>query len=578
MIKKMSFIIDNIDELKNEEDTEFAVANINFLSTAPNSHELDISEDVLTQCAPTALGKWLVGKYNNWTKDVESHEEKETIFGIFPETQEVEFYKKDGYLVARAKAVISKIYAKEFYDIFKRDNGRNVSVEMTVNSYDSNGKEIVESFNIFGVTCLGKKINGSCPQANMEMIKFEEKAKNFYNSKFNTLNKLEEFSNERRAKMAEEKTYKVNKDELKETPWGEVDKTDLRNKVMSAKNKSELVHDVYAVVEDGWEDAPSEKLKYPLMELSGDTFYYNRHALSSALGYAKKEGETDVVDKVEKLYNKFNLDEDKGDEKKMEKKEFSQLEGREIYEDVIERVHKKLGNHYYVDEIYSDHIEVRDMRTKEMLDIPAKIKVGKDDEEPSIEIDYDHMKKSGEQKQFAKKDKKMEDDDDNEEKDDEDEVDDEEDKEDKKEEKKMKKKKMSSDANVDPTAYAEMLKIEADKNADLVKKMEEKDNIIMKYEEELSELRKFKEDEEDKQKAMSVDKEMADVKECVDEKEFKELKEEGMACKLSELDAWKNKVKAVAFERVKTGNVAGNSIWRMAGVSNETKTSNSLWD
>lgn len=43
------------------------------------------------------------------------------------------------------------------------------------------------------------------------------------------------------------------------------------------------------LVEDGWEDAPSEHLKYPVMELKGDTFVYNRDGLSSALGYAKKK-------------------------------------------------------------------------------------------------------------------------------------------------------------------------------------------------------------------------------------------------------------------------------------------------
>jgi hypothetical protein len=68
------------------------------------------------------------------------------------------------------------------------------------------------------------------------------------------------------------------------------------------------VHDVYALVEDGWEESPSEHLKYPIMELSGDTFYYNRYGLASALAYAKQENETEVVSKVMKLYKKFKLD------------------------------------------------------------------------------------------------------------------------------------------------------------------------------------------------------------------------------------------------------------------------------
>ena len=55
------------------------------------------------------------------------------------------------------------------------------------------------------------------------------------------------------------------------------------------------------------------------MELVGDTFYYNRYALSSALAYAKQENETSVINKVEKLYKKFNLDDEGGDDKNMAK-------------------------------------------------------------------------------------------------------------------------------------------------------------------------------------------------------------------------------------------------------------------
>ena len=60
-------------------------------------------------------------------------------------------------------------------------------------------------------------------------------------------------------------TYKVNKTELKGTPWGDVDKTALRNKVMKASNRDSLVKDVYALVEADWENSPSEHLKYPIM-------------------------------------------------------------------------------------------------------------------------------------------------------------------------------------------------------------------------------------------------------------------------------------------------------------------------
>ena len=153
---------------------------------------------------------------------------------------------------------------------------------------------------------------------------------------------VERFANERMDKMAEV-TYKINKTELKDTPWGDVDKTAMRNKIMKAINKATLVKSVYALVEDGWQDAPTEHLKYPIMQLVGDTFYYNRYALSSALAYAKQENETSVINKVEKLYKKFNLDDEGGDDKNMaedKKKKMSEetLENQEteVMEEQVE--------------------------------------------------------------------------------------------------------------------------------------------------------------------------------------------------------------------------------------------------
>lgn len=120
-------------------------------------------------------------------------------------------------------------------------------------------------------------------------------------------------------------TIKIDKSKeaVSDKEWGSVDKTELRHKVLNAKNYKTLVRAVYAEVEDGWEDAPSEKLKYPIMLIEGDTAVYARYGLASALGYAKKENNTSVVNKVEKLYKTINIDkkEDKMDgEKELQNK------------------------------------------------------------------------------------------------------------------------------------------------------------------------------------------------------------------------------------------------------------------
>lgn len=118
-------------------------------------------------------------------------------------------------------------------------------------------------------------------------------------------------------------TIKVDKSKeaMSETEWGSVNKTELRKKVLDAKNYKSLVKDVYMIVEDGWEDAPSSKLKYPVMEIKDDKAVYNRYGLASALAYAGKENETEVVRKIESLYKKLNINDEKGGENKMKDEE-----------------------------------------------------------------------------------------------------------------------------------------------------------------------------------------------------------------------------------------------------------------
>ena len=122
------------------------------------------------------------------------------------------------------------------------------------------------------------------------------------------------------------------KDSMSEKDWGKVSKTALRNKVLEAKNYKELVHDVYLVVEEGWEEAPSEKLKYPVMEIIGDKAVYNRYGLASALGYAKANGEDEVVKKVEKLYKDLEIED--GDDKNEEKSD-KEVENSVVIEEPI---------------------------------------------------------------------------------------------------------------------------------------------------------------------------------------------------------------------------------------------------
>lgn len=247
-----------------------------------------------------------------------------------------------------------------------------------------------------------------------------------------------------------------------------------------------------------------------------------------------------------------------------------EIEGRKAWGDVIAKVQDHEGKDVYVDSVEKDHI----IYTKgdERYRVEADVKVGEDDKKVSADIKWNTVKKDKVQKMEEKTN---------------DEHDDDEHKEKTKMEEKQDKtitmsecvdfiKKLSTDANVDASAYCEMLEREAEKNAKLAKDLEDKDNIIMQKDTELGELRKFKEDTEKKSVEMEVAKTLEEVKNFVDKDEFEKFECEGKLCKMSELDGWKNKVKSVAFEASKKSNKSRQGLWRM-GSPVETNKNTGLW-
>lgn len=558
--KNFSFAVEDIQRinLSEYEDDEFAVAKMGYLSTKPNSHGLKISEKVLRESASTVLNKWLVADMTG-VVDAGTHTKEEKIVGQIPKEQDVEFiYDDDGYLRAYVDVVISKIYANDFCKIFEEENNRAVSVEMRVLS-NENDENLVESFKIVGVTTLGKRIRPSCPDSDIEFTRFsEEEADKFFAKVHNnSLTVLKKFVEERKESMAD-KTYKIDKskDAMSDTPWQDIDKTELRNKIMEAKNKATLVKSVYLLVEDGWEDAPSEKLKYPVMEIKGDKVIYNRNALASALGYAKKENEESVVSKVEAIYKKLGLGKEE-DVKMAENTKNFEIEGRRAWGEIIKKVQDHEGKGVYVDSVEKDHIIYTkdDVRYR----VEADVKVGKDDKSVDADIKWDTVKKDKDQK-MAEDEAKY---------------------------KEAEDKKMSDDCDYKDGDHDDEDEEDfAKKCAEMEKKIEERDNIIMEkdkkmgeMEKELSELREFKKTCMEKERACAVESVMNEVKDFMNDEQFKALRDEGMACEFAQIDAWTNKVKAISFESVK-GNKkttkTSSVMWFSAPVQTE-KNKNSLW-
>lgn len=569
--KNISFALEDVEEIPDWADVypenKFTVAKCCFLSTRENSHGLEISEKVLRECASSILGNFLVAKIS-WG-DATTHVDSESIYGYFPMEQDIQFVEdEDGILKAYAYAVISKRYSKEFNGIFEYQNLRDSSVEMTVTCEDDN-EDVVTSFDIYGLTCLGKTVNGSCPDADIKLVRFEEKMAEKYFKKHDILSTLKEFVEERKQQMAE-KRYKIDKskESMSTKPWGDVDKTDLRNKIMEASNKSELVKACYMLVEDGWEDAPSEHLKYPVMCFEGDKLVYNRYGLSSALAYAKQENETSVINKIKAIYKKLDIDDDseRKEEKDMAEIEFSAVNIGDLWgklytamrdlhhwEYSIKGIYEQDNQKFAV--VYDDDMKLYRLNfslTEEGLSLSDEIIEVKEEF-----IETDNMKKFAEPENVSDYRKENKEDDEDSDSDDKDEEDDE-------------------DKQVEEMSISEL----QEKISKLEKDIEDRDNIIMKNNEELETLREFKKGIDEQEKAKVVNSLMEEVEKFLDPEMMKSLRDEGMKCELCDMDAWSNKVKAMSFSAISKSKKKNSDIWSFsAPISNQKeKKSNSVWD
>jgi hypothetical protein len=529
------FSIDDISLYRDDDDMDFAEVEIWSLADGENSHHNPFSREVLEKDADTFKGKFIVAKYDKYSDDVTTHVPDEAIIGYIDPREDIQFKDKEVNGETRefvvVKGLLSKIYATDVVEMFRKNNDRTVSCEfscMTEHEEDNDGNPMDEfgnkmfgqdnpvlSYHIHGITVLGLNYKPSVPQTEIKVKKFAEKIDN---------DSLKRFAEERKEKLT--KTYKVDKTEIKDTAWGNVDKTSMRNKIMKSKNRGSLVKDVYAQVLNGWEDSPSEDLKYPLMQLVGDTFYYNRGALSSALAYAKQHNDSDVVSKVEKLYKKFKLDEPNKED------------------NMADTQKKPTDDNKKEDDIIMDK-DKKEMSDHEQNPEDAK-KMGCGDGE----------------KEMAKEDEK-----------DTEVKDKEEDKEDKEE-----PKKFSLDAYADVPAIMAQLEHETDANKELAKKIMAMDaqgivDTVMSFAKENDDLKKFKAEKEEEEKQKKLSQIMAAVKGDIDPKKFSELQEEGSKLSVNELNGFENKVKAFAYESSKGKNHVDDEFMRFASNDNSDNQS-----
>lgn len=549
--KDVTFNAVDVKRINMEEygEDDYAIASVCFLSTRPNSHGIVISEDVLREYAPSVLGKWITAEVK--CGDCTSHVPDQVIVGVVPKNQDVRFVEADdGYLDAYVDCIISKRYAKDYCNVFSEDDPtRAVSIEATFDMIDDDN---ASAFNIKTITTLGKFVKPSVPNANITFVRFsEDEAETYYSrlQKGDALSNLKQFVEERKQSMAENKyvSHPINtsKDAVYTGDW---DGNKAKQDLIKEKNYKSLAPKVCLKLEEGWEDREVTKLVYPVMGLYDGEWRYSTKAIASAQAYAEQNDETEVLNKIKKIKKSLGLDDDsEGKEENMAMEiEFSAVDIGDLWSRLWAIIDETRHWEYGISGIYEEDnkkFAILIDRDKKLYRLDFSLTedgMTVADEVVEVKQEFtatDNVKKFAEPENVSEY--------------------------------------RFSDDDGEPDMEdmkAKIAKLEAD--------IAERDNIIMDKDAELEELRKFKAEVEEQRKAAMVESIMAECKEYMSAEQFAKTREEGMACKPEELDAWSNRAKAVCFSAVKKSAkkaLVETDVWGFAAPINPNK-SNGLWD
>lgn len=183
-MKKLEFS-DNIGFERLLDETT-ALLKVKVCSSRENAHDLYIEDDALIEASASVLGKPIVAKYDEWSKDVMGHEKKEIPIGYVIDNQTPSFVKEEnGALSLVVYSILWKEYVPEIFELFveKQECGddpiKKVSMEIYLNevAIDDENNERILKFQFKGITLLGDTYTPACELAHAEMVAFTTRAK-----------------------------------------------------------------------------------------------------------------------------------------------------------------------------------------------------------------------------------------------------------------------------------------------------------------------------------------------------------------------------------------------------------------
>ncbi len=594
MTEKLSFAIENVELLEESNNSQFATLKIDAFASGNNRHSLYVSEETLRNTAKTILEKPIIWEYSRAKDDATTHSENQIICGFIPKDTPIEFRKlSDSRIMMSVVGKLWTRYTGRMTEIFKRDRSKSISVEMEVfeeNETSSFGIPELLNYCYLGITVLGEFVKPAIEGAKADLISFASKEQEEYQKAYEL-----EFGRYDTIDMTIPESVKKNVNKglslYKEYGRG-VSSIDLASARFVSKN----------------DKITPDKLRHIAKTHKSNKFFNMTKSPPSPsyinyLLYGGKDGgvwSSEILDKLSELDKKQlsyfgeediitfpydSIDDAPENMKKLDGVPLSLEQINQIAKvaDAIGIDKEKNGYAIAKDQFKKTHIikdgkwvkkekdmeDEKDLKKPEedMAEAPPEIK------EEEMAVEEKEELKTEEMASEVEDEKEAEDENKDQEKDEENKEEslDEENKEENKEE------KMSLDENLDLAALMQMLVDETEDNKELVakyeageemdytklcsamfakmskmveaskKEKEDKDAYMSEYEA----LKKFKEDSENKQFAFEIESTIKDISETMPKDKVEEAREDSKNFSLSNIDAWKNKYKALAFTYTK---------------------------
>lgn len=178
MVEKLSFTIENAEMVKENPESNFAVLSLDFFASGKNLHDMFVSEETLLRTSDTIKNCPIVWKYDKELDDIYTHDKDEVPCGFVPEGSQIQSRKlPDGRTMLSVVAYVWKRYTGEILNLFKRDGGKKpVSVEMVVFATKRLADGLLEllDFRYEGITVLGTFVTPAVPLANASILSFAQ--------------------------------------------------------------------------------------------------------------------------------------------------------------------------------------------------------------------------------------------------------------------------------------------------------------------------------------------------------------------------------------------------------------------